>query len=564
MGSGEFPFICHLAIKYALRKLGVSDDDATLTRDIIARQLYAQDINPMAVQVTRLRLFIAIIAAEDAAADPAAYEPLPNLEAKIVCADTLATVASPNWTPFGAETLQSRATEVNNALAQVADIRQEWQSAHDERTKTELRRQDDDARKALRAAIGRGYASAETDAFAKHPLLDPDAPPVETDPRLLFYNPKRQGFDVVIGNPPYESVNKDLKTDTARRDRREILSQRRYRTTSGGDLYNLIAEAALTLANPNGGVVTLIVPLSVCFGQNKKDLRRLFEERSSRINLRCQGIRPDKTFQDSPVAHPSNSQRTTIITATMGKETPIIETSGVNKWPKSERYEYFTSRPKAVTISAQQNAVGDARIDSQWERIHTTEIAELIAAMRDEETKIANLSGMGQADNALGFPPSARYFITIAPAGSLKRREKLLPISGQENLELAVAAANTHAAYAWWMAYGDAFDINHHEIATIAIPRAWLDDAAANRRVRRLARELIAAVNPQNIRLHTTGTKSRVQDSLNFHECAPAAIAALDRLYLDALSQPRSTLTQLHALRSNVTWRLGAAADPGA
>jgi len=555
VGSGEFPFICHLAIKYALRKLEVSDDDATLTRDIIARQLYAQDINPMAVQVTRLRLFIAIIAAEDAAADPSAYEPLPNLEAKIVCADTLATVASPNWTPFGAETLQSRATEVNNALAQVAHIRQEWQSAHAEQTKAELRRQDDDARKALRAAIGRGYASAETDAFAKHPLLDPDAPPVETDPRLLFYNPKRQGFDIVIGNPPYESVNKDLKTDTARRDRREILSQRRYLTTSGGDLYNLIAEAALTLANPNGGVVTLIVPLSVCFGQNKKDLRRLFEERSNRISLRCHDNGPDTIFHDSPVAHRKSRVRPTIITATMGKQTPIIEISGINRWPKSERHEYLTSRPKA--IASRRNTVGDARIDAQWERIHTTEIADLLDAMCAQETKIANLSGMGQADNALGFPPSAMYFITIAPAGSLNRGEGVLPIADTEGLELALAAANTHAAYAWWMAYGDAFHIKPYEIATIAIPRAWLDDAAANRRVRRLARELIAAVNPQNIRPLTTGTLSSVQDSLNFHECAPAAIAELDALYLDALAQPRATLTQLHALRSNVTWKLG-------
>ena len=559
VGSGEFPFICHLAIKRSLRKLGVSDDDATLTRDIIARQLFAQDINPMAVQVTRLRLFIAIIAAEDAAADPAAYEPLPNLEAKIVCADTTATVASPNWSIFGAETLQSRATQVNNALAHVAEIRKDWQSAHDEQTKAELRRQDADARKALSAAIGRGYASAETIAFAKHPLLDPDAPPVETDPRLLFYNPDRQGFDIVIGNPPYESVNKDLQSDAARRDRRQTLKLRRYRTIAGGDLYNLIAEAALTLANPNGGVVTLIVPLSICFGQNKKDLRRLFEERSNRISLRCQDNRPDKVFHNSPVEHGESRVRATIITATMGKETPIIETSGINRWPKSERHEYFTSRPKSVTLATQQNTVGDARIDAQWGRIHTTEIADLLDARCAQETKIANLSGMGQADNALGFPPSAMYFITTAPAGSLNRGEGALPIANTESLELALAASNTHAAYAWWMAYGDAFHIKPYEIATIAIPRAWLDDAATNRRVRQLARELIAAVNPQNIRPLTTGTLSSVQDSLNFHECAPAAIAELDALYLDALAQPRSTLTQLHDLRSNVTWKLGAA-----
>ena len=57
VGSGEFPFVSTLAVRCALRKLGVSEDDADLTRDIISRQIFAQDINPMAVQVTRLRLF---------------------------------------------------------------------------------------------------------------------------------------------------------------------------------------------------------------------------------------------------------------------------------------------------------------------------------------------------------------------------------------------------------------------------------------------------------------------------------------------------------------------------
>ena len=47
VGSGEFPFLCALAIRTALKKLNESDDD--VTRDIISRQLFAQDINPMAV-----------------------------------------------------------------------------------------------------------------------------------------------------------------------------------------------------------------------------------------------------------------------------------------------------------------------------------------------------------------------------------------------------------------------------------------------------------------------------------------------------------------------------------
>ena len=574
VGSGEFPFLCALALRDALSKLGVPDDNAALTRDIIARQLFAQDINPMAAQVTRLRLFIAIIAAENHSyyitipPSSQVHPPLPNLEAKIVCADTLATVAIPGWSPLGEGTLQAGARAVNAALLRVAAVREQWQSAHSETRKAELRRQDNAARQNLRAAMQGEYATPETTAFADHALLDPNAPPAKTDPRLLFYDPDRRGFDIVIGNPPYESIRKSLQDGAAltatelanrRKDFNDImLRQKRCQTLKGGDLYDLIAEAALSLANPDGGIVTLIVPLSICFGQYKQALRRLFENRCRRINLRNQDIRPDKTFHDSPVAHPSNSQRTTIITATTGAEDPLIEISATSKWQKSERHEYFAAR--ANPIARLTDPIGDERIDSQWERIPTPEIQNLIAAMRAEKTKISNMRRVGENPFALAFPPSARYFITATPAGRLNRRERTLPIANQESLELAIAAANTHAAYAWWTAYGDAFDVNPHEIATIAIPKRWLEHEQTNRRARELGRALIAAINPANISAIVTGTKSKTQDSLNFHASAPAVIAELDALYLAALGQPQAALSQLHTLRGNTTWRLGAQA----
>ena len=576
VGSGEFPFLGTLAIRGALGKLGVTDDGGAVTRDIVARQLFAQDINPMAVQVARLRLFIAIIAAENSAPDTDAGAgipppPLPNLEAKIVCADTLATVADPDWSPFGAGTLQERVAEVNHALAQVASIREQWQSAHDEPAKAALRQQDETARRALRRALPGRMANPETAAFAEHPLLDPDAPPAQTDPRLLFYHPDRPGFDIVIGNPPYESVNKDLQAPPnagkpAQRElnrqrqarRRHLTDQKRYRTTAGNDLYNLIAEAGLALAKPDGGVVTLVVPLSLCFGQDQHDLRRLFEERCRRISLRCQDIRPDKTFHDSPVAHRENAQRTTILTAVTGAGTPAIAITGANKWNKSERHEYLTSRPRAVTRRPETPV--DQRIDSQWERIPTPEIQDLLSAMRASPTKIRDFRHTGENESALAFPPTARYFITATPSGRLNRGENLLPIGSAAHLELAIAAANTHAAYAWWKAFGDAFHINPHELATLAIPQDWLDDAETHRRARRLAQELLAAIKPANIKPLTTGARGKVQDSLNFHECAPDVIAQLDALYLDALAQPRQPLLpQLHTLRRDSAWRLAAA-----
>ena len=94
VGSGEFLFSCLMALKKASTKL--KGENPYATRSIIKNQLAGQDINALATQITRLRLFIAIQSAEKGRST---REPLPNLEARIVCADTLDTVADPEWDP---------------------------------------------------------------------------------------------------------------------------------------------------------------------------------------------------------------------------------------------------------------------------------------------------------------------------------------------------------------------------------------------------------------------------------------------------------------------------------
>ena len=569
VGSGEFPFLTMLAIKKGLRNLGIEESDAALTRDIISRQIFAQDINAMAVQVTRLRLFIAIMAAETPEGQSVGnLQPLPNLEAKIICANTLSTAATRDWSPFGAGTFQSTMNEVKDSLIKVAEIRRRWQSAHDEVTKQVIRQEDQEAREQLRAVLKGKMGTTETARFARHALLDPDAQPAEVDARLLFYDPERTGFDIVIGNPPYESINRDLSTPNnatkeqkaelakKKRERKKAFQNLKYKTTAGNDLYNLMAEAALTLARPNGGVVTLIVPLSICFGQDQKDTRQRFESECDGIVLRSQDIRPDQSFHDSPVAHPSNSQRTTMVTARIGEAAPNIEISGANKWPTSERHEYLTSRE--TPLIRQKGKVTNTKLDSQWERIPTTEMQDLITKMKDCTLRIMDLKSPGDNDFGISYPPSARYFITVTPPGKLKRGEKVIPIADEENLELAMAAANGHAAYAWWRAYGDAFHVNPHEIETIPIPDLWLHNGSANEEARVLGRMLIEAIRPENIESNITGTNSIEQDSLNFHECAVGVIESIDKLFLKSLElKEEPLLSQLRTIRKDSTWRLG-------
>ena len=316
VGSGEFLFSALLALHRVLHKLTGAAEPAEA---VIRRQLRGQDLNPLAVQIARLRLFIAITAARPRQS----AEPLPNLEAVIVCADTLQTVADPQWR---AAQLDRADPETAAAIKAIAHNRAQWFAAYDEEAKKELLNHDARLRANLQMLLQQkgALASPELRAYAQAGLIA-DAP-AQTDARLLFHETPWRGFDIVIGNPPYEALSEsmDKKSITA------LKTDKRYQTTNVADLYSLFCETALTLARPDGGVVTLIVPLSISFGQSQRTLRSVYEQRCSKINLRQYNNNPSMMFHLTPTTRdPRNRSRVTVITAVLGDaDKPEIRSTG--------------------------------------------------------------------------------------------------------------------------------------------------------------------------------------------------------------------------------------------
>ena len=185
------------------------------------------------------------------------------------------------------------------------------------------------------------------------------------------------------------------------------------------------------------------------------------------------------------------------------------------------------------------------------------EIAGLVSRMADSATKIRDLAGSG--DSGIGLPPTAYGFITAVPVGSLDRNESVLSVGDKDDVAIAMAAANSHVAYAWWRTYGDAFHVNPYEIDTIAVPDQWIGDEETRRKAIALGRRLINAITPGNVTVMTSGVRSTKRESLNFHECEGGTIEEIDRLYIEALGLGvEPLLTQLRALRSNNTWGGGS------
>ena len=541
VGSGTFLFSMLVAIRRSLKNLEKSDEPVEA---IIKRQLRGQDINPLAVQIARLRLFIAIAATGERSLGALSGEDaaLPNLEAVIVCADTLETVADPEWR---SAQLDMADPEIAETVTKIAENGAKWFDIHSDSQKHQLVTQDTSLRAHLEGLLeSKGeLASPELRTFARTGLLAPG--PVKTDARLLFHENPWRGFDIVIGNPPYEALGKSMSADDSKR----LAQEKRYQTTGVGDLYSLFCEVALTLAKADGGIVTLVVPLSVAFGQKQATLRRIFEIRCDTIALRHYDNIPDTVFNGSPTLKSwKNRQRTTIVNAKRGAEPPLLQSTGLQGWRAEERENALASR--RYTKGFQLAANVDKRLRDQWLRIPTKELAELVEAISKQSRTVQSYKHKGNSALALGFPETAYQFLGAIPAGSVTpHRENLFPVENEDILHLLMAALNGHVGYGWWWMVGDGFHLKAvADLGFLRVPNSWSTnpaDAIA------IGKKLIDAIPECTTEKKNSGT---VWKNVNFH-LKPDLIDELDHLYIEALNlSVEPLLSQLHIMRSSSSW----------
>ena len=545
VGSGEFLFSTLTALQRALHKL--ERDAASIPTpavDIIERQLSGQDISPLAVQIARLRLFIAIIA-DRTGLPPEHDRPLPNLEARIVCADTLETFADPQWRPDHPGQFDTADPELVRALTDLAANRARWFDAYTEQEKQDRLNRDVELRDRLRLLLqNKGdLASPELIGFVDFPLFNTHSAPALTDARLLFYENPWRGFDIVIGNPPYESLSQSMSRD----DIDALKTNKHYQTTNVGNLYTLFCETALALANPTGGVVTMIVPFSIAFGQRQKSLRDTFNASSEIISLRHHDNRPDTTFNASPtVKSPENRQRATIITSMLGRSgNRVIKSTGLQRWSARERSVFLNRRPTADIPQIGSNV--NVRIAGQWPRIATEEVSDLICAILDQQTAVESLKS-NAAGESLAFPMTAYQFIASIPKGAVKpRSETYFPVADMDSLRLIMATLNGHIAYGWWV-FGDGFHLKPYDLLSLAVPDAWMDNPKP---AIELGQRLIDAIPECEVVAQQQGNNWR---NVNFH-LKPDLVEELDRLHITALGlEPEPLLRHLRIMRSSSSW----------
>ena len=208
-GSGAFPMGMLNAIVRRLIALGESPDDLhALKLHVIEQCIYGVDIQTIAVQIAKLRFFISLVCEEKPnltdVENNYGISPLPNLETKFVAADSLIGkrrlkgLDGYNFCPPMLDELKQN----------LYDIRHRHFNAKTRKEKLSLRREDEKVRSELIAYLAEGrFEYADARQLAAWNPYDQNESAEFFDPEWMFGI--KDGFDIVIGNPPYIQLSAD-------------------------------------------------------------------------------------------------------------------------------------------------------------------------------------------------------------------------------------------------------------------------------------------------------------------------------------------------------------------
>ena len=237
---------------------------------LIENCIYGVDIQSIAIQISKLRFFISLIVDQKTNNNPAdnfGIRPLPNLEAKFVAANTLIPLTK-NEGELGRTpaviAIENSLKEANHKIFRAKSVK----------TKRRWKDRLKELRKELATQLANdGFLSADAaNQLASWDMFDQNASALFFDAEWMFG--VKDGFDIVIANPPYISYYSNTGNQLSRNFR--LFYAKQYNCVIKEDdrinSMNLMLERGLLLLN-NGGNLAFITNKTLSVLPSYKNVR---------------------------------------------------------------------------------------------------------------------------------------------------------------------------------------------------------------------------------------------------------------------------------------------------
>ena len=254
---------------------------------LIENCIYGVDIQPIAIQISKLRFFISLVVDQMTNNNPAdnfGIRPLPNLEAKFVSANTLIGLDKKNASLFDSDAIKAKEKELKTAKHKIF-------GAKTVKTKRKYRQIVNDLRLGIADMLKDSGAvgNIEAQQLASWDMFNQNISSSFFDSEWMFG--VKDKFSIIITNPPF--IDSENMVNQGMAKLREYLVDRMDLLHGNWDMYMAFLELSLSLAH----TVVYITPdkwLSKPFGEK-------FREKAVRTRLSAITHAGSKVFESATV-----------------------------------------------------------------------------------------------------------------------------------------------------------------------------------------------------------------------------------------------------------------------
>lgn len=249
VGSGAFPMGMLQLLLKTYERIDTRFDPYKLKLSIIENSIFGVDIQPMAIEIARLRAWLSVIVDEQ---DRTNIQPLPNLDFKFVSADSLRPLD--NTVGFNSED--------KNLDLKLAGLRDRYFNARSSNGKNAIQNEYYD----LTSTSLLFEDSRTTQLKSFNPFTNRNAATFFDGGYIFGVNK----FDAVIGNPPYVDYRK-IGNDYYKNNYQVA------KTSKMINLYNYFFEMANNVVKEDG-IVAFITPQQYLAYDNTKGVRDIIRK----------------------------------------------------------------------------------------------------------------------------------------------------------------------------------------------------------------------------------------------------------------------------------------------